>query len=170
MKKEDEGGMRSDLMVLTTPSRMETQVNNDKNWKQRSCRSLPCFPFCILRRDNLARQTTTNRIKWQHGVRRPRKVLWWKASNFLGFCAAGSCVHVFLHSQQGMWKVDSWQWEAIGVSLRRPQSRCCRAHRLSQGSEGRRGRDVKTCNAVEKWKESKWAKEGDRLWQNKILV
>lgn len=31
VKKEEEGGMRSDLMVLTTPSRMKTQRNNGKN-------------------------------------------------------------------------------------------------------------------------------------------
>lgn len=30
-RKEEEGGVRSDLMVLTTPSRMKTQRNNGKS-------------------------------------------------------------------------------------------------------------------------------------------
>ena len=30
-KKEEERGTRSDLMVLTAPSRMRTQINNGKN-------------------------------------------------------------------------------------------------------------------------------------------
>lgn len=48
--------MRSYLMVLPSPSRMKTRINNGKTQKQKSVRNLPCSLLSILGRNNLARQ------------------------------------------------------------------------------------------------------------------
>lgn len=100
-KEKGEKGRHEVWLDGSIASRMKTQINNVRNWKQRSLRSLPFFLFSILG-ENTARQPHPTQdyygVKWWHGVSRPKKILWWQASNFLGSCSGSSSIQAFLYN------------------------------------------------------------------------